>query len=389
MLRTRVELERLTSIQRLIDKKERDKVSIIGIVYSKKETKNKHIILEIEDPTGIIKVLINKDNQELISIGKDVVLDEVIGVSGTSGDYIIFANNIIFPDVPLGKELKKGPKENYAIFLSDLEVGSKNFLKEDWERFISWLNQEVGDEEQKKIASKVKYLFIVGDLVSGVGIYPGQENNLLIPDIYDQYQAFADYMKQIPSNINIILCLGNHDAGRLAEPQFPLHKDFAEAVYELDNVYLVSNPSMLNIEATEDFEGFDVLLYHGYSMPFFAENVESIRFAGGQKRPDLIMELYLKKRHLAPTHTSNLYVPDTEHDPMVIEKVPDFLATGHIHRTSASNYKGITTMNCSAWNDLTDDQVKRGLVPEPGRAILVNLKSRNVKIMNFYKGNEM
>jgi len=107
--------------------------------------------------------------------------------------------------------------------------------------------------------------------------------------------------------------------------------------------------------------------------------------AGGQKRSDLILEFYLKRRHLAPTHTSNMYIPDTEHDPMVIERVPDFLATGHIHRTSVNNYRGITIMNCSAWTGSTEDQIKRGLVPEPGRAILVNLRSRAVKIMNFYE----
>ena len=121
------------------------------------------------------------------------------------------------------------------------------------------------------------------------------------------------------------------------------------------------------------------------SLIYYANNIESIRNAGGQKRPDLIMQALLKKRHLAPSHTSNLYVPDTESDPLVIENIPDFFITGHIHRVSVANYKNITLINGSCWTDITEDQEKRGLAPQPAKIPIINLKTREVKIINFFK----
>jgi len=375
MLKQRQELERLTSIKVVAGKREREGVSIIGMVKEKKETTNGNIMLELEDKTDVIKVLISKEKTELFQIGKDIVLDEVIGVTGIAGNKIVFVDSIIFPDVPLGKEIKKGPRSVKAVFISDIEVGSKNFMEKEWEEFLTWINS--------KEAKDVKYLFIVGDLVAGVGVFPGQEEELSIMDIREQYNIFAEYIKRIPSNIQIIICTGNHDAGRLAEPQLPLYKDFGAALYALPNTIFVSNPSIVNIEETDTFEGFFVMLYHGYSMPFFADNIPSIRSLGGQKRPDLILEFYMKRRHLAPTHTSNLYIPDTEHDPMVIENVPDILATGHIHRTCVHNYRGVTLLNCSTWTGVTESQTKRGLDPQPAKALVVDLKTRNVEVKDF------
>jgi len=136
--------------------------------------------------------------------------------------------------------------------------------------------------------------------------------------------------------------------------------------------------------ATKDFSGFDILVYHGYSLIYYADNVESIRLSGGQKRPDLIMKFLLQRRHLAPAHASTQYLPIAERDPLVISKVPDFFITGHIHRMSASNYRNVTLLNCSCWTEMSEDQEKRGLEPQPGRVPIINLKTREVKVMNFF-----
>ena len=171
---------------------------------------------------------------------------------------------------------------------------------------------------------------------------------------------------------------------RIAEPQPPLYKDFAEAVWKLPNVTMVSNPAYVNIHKTEKFPGIDVLMYHGFSFTHYADAVESIRSAGGQARSDLIMKYVLQRRHLAPTHKSTLYLPDPHKDSLVIDKVPDFFVSGHIHRASASNYRNVTMLNCSSWLRKTEYQEKVGLHPQPGRAILVNLQTRKVKILKFY-----
>ncbi len=382
-LRGRRELSGLTSIRRVTGKKERETVSVIGMILDITQTKNKHFILTIEDMTGVIKVLINKDNDDLIEIAKDMVLDEIVGVVGTAGGDIIFAQNIIYPDIPLSKELKKSPFDHYVVFIGDTHFGSKEFLSEEFKKMLLWLNGKMGNPQQREIARKVKYVVFTGDVVEGVGIYPGQENDLTVDNMQGQYDVMADYLKKIPPNIKIIIAPGNHDSGRIAEPQLPIEKDYASAIWDLPNVIMVSNPAYVSLDVTETFSGIDVLIYHGYSLIYYADAVPRIRSAGGQQAVDEIMKFLLKRRHLAPTHGSSLYVPDIYEDPLAIDPIPDIFATGHIHRVATTNYRNVTCINSSCWTAITDDQEKRGLFPQPGRVVLVSLKTRDVKIMNF------
>jgi len=385
ILINRPDLQNLTSISRLKNKQDKENVSIIGMVKDKRTTSKGGIMLVLEDPTGDIKVYVNNNKPELFDPAQDIVLDEVIGVTGVSGDNIVFANNIISPDVPLSKELRKSPDESYAVFLSDLHVGSDHFLPKEFNQFLDWINNKTGNPEQKEIAKKIKYLFVVGDLVDGHGIYPGQEKELVIKDIKKQYERCAELLKKIPSHIKIIICPGNHDAMRIAEPQPTLYKDFAKNLWDMPNVTMVSNPSMINIHSSEDFPGFDVLLYHGYSFDYFVANVDSIRNKGGYDRADLIMQFLLQKRHLAPTHTSTLYIPDANQDPLIIKKLPDIFITGHIHKSTIKNYRNITLVCGSCWQSKTPFQEKVGHNPEPARVPVLNLQTRKFKLLKFGK----
>ena len=384
-LYSRDELKGVTSISRILAKRERDYVALIGMVKEKRMTKNGNLMLTLEDITGEIKVLVNKNKPDVFDPAKDIVMDEVIGVSGVNGENIVFANKILWPDVPISNELKKSGKEEYALFLSDLHIGSDNFLTDDFNRFLNWLNQKTGNEKQKEIASKVKYLFIVGDLVDGVGIYPNQEKDLIIKDIYEQYKLCTEYLSKIPSHIQIIICAGNHDATRIAEPQPILKNEFCDTLSSLPNITLVSNPATVNIHSDDTFPGYNVLLYHGYSFDYYVANVDSIRNNGGYDRADLIMKFLLKRRHLAPAHTSTLYVPYTDKDPLFIDPIPDFFVTGHIHKSAAATYKNITLICGSCWQSKTDFQEKVGHHPEPSRVPVVNLATREIKILRFGK----
>jgi len=383
ILKHRQELQNTISIGRLIGKRDRDQVSIIGMVRDKYYTKNGNYMITIEDDTGYIRIIISKSKPDLFKVVKDIVQDEVIGVLGVNGDNIIFVNNIIFPDVPITKEMRRADDEAYALFLSDLHVGSNNFLDEDFSRFLKWINLDLGNETQRNTASKVKYIFVLGDLVDGCGVYPGQEKELKIKDIKDQYRECAELLSKIPNHIKLIICPGNHDAMRVAEPQLPIYDDFAEPLYKLPNTFMVSNPTLINIHSSTNFPGFDVLVYHGYSFDYYVSEVESIRNNGGYDRADLIMKFLLQKRHLAPTHASTLYVPDTKTDNLVIHKVPDFFVSGHIHKAAAANYKNITLISGSCWQSKTSFQEKVGHNPEPSRVPVVNLKTRHIKMLKF------
>ena len=389
ILRSRQELQSLTSILRISQKKERENIALIGVVYDKGLTKTGNIMLTIEDPTGMIKVVVTKNKEELFRLAVEIQLDEVIGLTGMF-DQIIFANNLYVPDIPLTKELKKSPEEGYFVVISDTEPGSKLFLEKEFNKFLSWMNGDIGNDKQREVASKVKYVFIVGDLVAGVGIYPGQEFDLNIIDIYEQYKALAELLKKVPVHIPIFICPGNHDVGRISEPQPPLVTEYAKSLLDLPNVISLSNPSTVNIYAhpQQGFDGFDVMLYHGLSFVYYSEHIPLIRRAGGQKRPDLIMKYLLQRRHLAPAHTSTLYIPDPKRDPLVIDKIPDFFISGHVHRAMVSNYKNVTCINASCWTSQSDEQERRGLEAQPARAFIVDMKTREVKIMNFLSKEE-
>lgn len=383
ILKNRQELQNLTSINKILSKKEKEVVSLIGIVFEIQYTKNGNLMITAEDLTGNIKLFINKNSEDLYKKAKDIVLDEIIGVSGVNGENIVFVNDIIWPDVPVSKELKKSPDEVYALFLSDLHIGSKNFLEKNFQKFLRWTNGLIGTKEQREIAKKVRYIFIIGDLIDGCGVYPEQDKELLIKDIYEQYEICANLLSEIPFYIRIIIIPGNHDALRISEPQPALYKDFAKSIWELPNAILLSNPSYINIHSQKDFPGFDILLYHGYSFDYYVANVDSIRNKGGYDRADLIMKFLLQRRHLAPAHKSTLYIPETKKDPLVIEKIPDFFITGHIHKSSVSNYRNITLICGSCWQSKTAFQEKMGHNPEPCRVPIVNLQTRAIKILRF------
>ena len=131
--------------------------SVIGMVYSKRITKNKNLLIEIEDLTGRTIVLVNRENRALFERAKSLLLDDVdlFRVSGSSK--MLFASDFIYPDASLEKE-KFGSKDEYVVFSSDFHVGSKNFLEGNLMRFVSWLNGDVGDDRQRMLAKKVKYL---------------------------------------------------------------------------------------------------------------------------------------------------------------------------------------------------------------------------------------
>jgi len=313
----------------------------------------------------------------MIPLMDEVVLDEVIGITGVMAENMVYARSIIFPDIPI-KEFKKCKDDVSIAFISDLHVGSSLFMKNEFEKFISWINNLENEE-----ARKVKYLVISGDLIDGVGIYPGQEKELEIKDIYKQYELVAEYLSLIRKDVKIIVCGGNHDALRLSEPQPLLSTDFAKSLYKLSNVTMVNNPSVVRIHGI-----FDVLIYHGYAFDYYLNNVDSLRKAGAYDAADKMMEFVLKKRHIAPTHISSLYIPDVEKDPLVIDKVPDIFVTGHIHHdVKVTSYKGVTLIGCSSFQSKTAFQEKMGHTNiVPGKVPVVNLKTRQVKVMDF--GNE-
>lgn len=376
ILQTHANLKDLVSINKLSGN--RHKVSIIGIVSSKKTTQNKNILLEVEDFTGKIRVLINQNRPGLYEKGEEITVDSVIGVVGAGNGEIIFAEDIIYPDSMIA-ERKRAPTEELAAFIGDVHYGSKLFMKENFIKFVEYLNDVSAPGSE---ASKIKYLFIVGDLVAGIGIYPEQEPDLEVKDLEKQFQGIAELLGKIRKDITIILSPGNHDGVRLMEPQPLFDKKYAAPLYSLNNAIITTNPAYATIACSKRFSGFDILTYHGYSYPYYVDKIPSLIKVDAINSPDKIMAYLLKNRHLSPTHSSVQYYP-LEEDPFVIEKVPDIFVSGHIHKSAVSYYNNILMISCSAWESITAFQEKMGNKPDFCKVPIVNLKNRTVKILDF------
>ena len=369
-------LKNLVSINKLSGT--RQSISIIGIVSNKSITKNKNLLFEVEDLTGKIKVLVSPSNQKIYEKAEEISLDSVLGFSGFGNQDIIFASEVVFPDSII-VERKKSSVDESVLFLGDLHFGSKLFMEENFLKFIDYLNGKVPNTPE---VEKIKYLFLVGDLIAGVGAYPNQEKDLKIKDIEEQFIQLAELLSKIRKDIKIIISPGNHDGVRLMEPQPPLNERYAWSIYNLKNVLVTGNPSSVNIGNTSDFSGFDILTYHGFSYPYYANTVPSLIKNDALNSPEKVMTYLLKNRHLAPSHSSVQYFP-SEEDSLIIKKIPDVFVSGHIHKSAVSYYNNILIVSVSSWEGKTAYQEKMGNQPDFCKVPMFNLKTRTIKILDF------
>ncbi|MBT4134952.1 hypothetical protein HOE39_01265 [Candidatus Woesearchaeota archaeon] len=381
ILFNRPEAATAVSIERAKQGFGNDDQIIIAMVSDINRMMTGTIKITVEDLSGQMDIIISSKNNDLIEESKFLTLDEVLIFKGRVMRDVMFLQEIILPDIPQ-QPIQYSPEEVYAVFSGDIHVGSKLFLPKQFGTFIDWLGGNVGNERQKEIAKKTKYFYIPGDLVDGVGIFPGQDKELAIGDLRGQYEELAKYLAKVPNDKQIIICPGNHDSGvRLEEPQ-PRMKDYAESILELPNVTMVTNPSYTNIHSMDKYKGQDVLMYHGYSFDRLIDQVEGLRLAGGYEKADEIHKFLLKRRHLSPTHNLNLTIP-MKQDPHAITQVPDIMVSGHIHKANIGSYKNTVSISGSCWQSVTDFQLKFGHVPDPGMIPIMNLKTRKSNMLSF------
>ncbi len=379
ILMNRVELQQnLVSIGKIGN--DRSLVSLIGIVVEKNVTKNKNLMIRIEDLTGEIKMLIKFDNKELLEKAEELQLDDIIGVRASGSRDFLFAHEIFFPDAFI-QQKAKFDEEGYIAFISDIHCGSDRHLSQSFSNFLNWLNSE------HEVAKKMKYIFIVGDTVDGVGIFPGQEDVLTLKSMNEQYKQLASYLEKVPKNITMFMCPGQHDATRVAEPQPVISKKYAPEIYEIDNLVLVTNPTMVKL--SEEEKEFKILMYHGASIHNFINEIKELREMKAHKCPAKAIKHMLKRRHLSPTHSEAIYIPNAEVDPLVISEVPDILCTGEVHRLDVENYNGVLIITGSCWQARTPFEEKIGNEPDPAKVPVFNLKTRELKIFDFGVAEEI
>ena len=351
-------------------------IQIVGIIDEVRTTQNGNRLIEIEDETGSFRSIALKSNREAFQMANEIVLDEVVGIKGqlSKNDDLLVIQNIIFPDVSIQKERHKSDVPICAAFLSDIHLGSKEFMEKQWQAFLRWINGEIGNSRQRDVAGKIKYLVIPGDVVDGIGIYPNQDKELLITDLYKQYEALADQLQLIPDHISIVMQPGNHDAVRPAEPQPTFEKEI-QNLFSSKDITFVGNPCYFSLH------GVEILSYHGQSLLDFATNIQRLRY----NEPVEIMKVMLKKHHLAPSYGGYTPLAPEHLDYMVIDKVPDIFVTGHVHLAMIGEYRGVTLINASSWQSQTSYQKMLNFIPDPAKLPIADLRTGNVTMMDFSK----
>jgi len=341
--------------------------ALIGLVDDVRSTANGHWLLDLEDPTGTFPVLITKD-RDIADLVDELLLDEVIAVEGTLADDagILFVDALHFPDVPRTYSASTADRHVQAALISDVHVGSQEFVEDAWNRFADWLHTAE--------AEAIEYLLIAGDMVEGVGVYPDQDEELSIIDIYEQYETFAEHLKSVPGDIEIVMIPGNHDAVRLAEPQPGFDEELRE-IMSAHDARIVSNPSTVTVE------GVSVLMYHGVSLDeVIAEFPEE---KASYDEPHKPMYHLLKKRHVAPQYGGHMRLAPEPEDHLVIDDVPDVFHTGHVHKLGYGQYHNVLAINSGCWQAQTAFQKSVNIDPDVGYAPVVDLDTLDVTIRKF------
>lgn len=227
LLIKRLELVNTISLNKISERTK--KFSLIVMVRGVDKNTNSIVV---EDQTGVseLKVSADKDLENIFP-------DEVIGLTCSKYGSDIFVEKIVWPDIPLRREVTKSKDDVDCLFISDIHMDSKNFNKLAFENFLDWLskNQDV-------------LLFVLGDVSA-------KEKDVKI------------FFESIPQNIKKVVIKGEVDF--------------------FDSNLIMNDPSFLNVHDVKIF------LTHGILYENYITNLETTS-------ANLFVNL-LKARHLNPT----------------------------------------------------------------------------------------
>ncbi|MHA1686786.1 MAG: metallophosphoesterase [Candidatus Heimdallarchaeaceae archaeon] len=361
----RKDLSNLQTCNDLGSNQVKNNISLIAIVFSKQTTKKGSVILELEDPTGNVKAIIPSNNRNLVQKAAYILNDTVLYFNGSWQKGILYVQDIQWPDIPFNHKPHHSYEDVFALFISDLHVGSKEFSSKLLNKATKFLNGELESDKYNNIGKQVKYLFIAGDLVDGVGVYPDQIKDLVLDNIQFQYLLVTEHIEKIRSDIEIVIIPGNHDSARAAEPQTPIPKEFVEELDKLDNVHLLGSPAYLKVHNVE------ILMNHGNSIFDISAAITPIP----HESTTLPMIEMLRNRHLVPIYGKKTPIAPATEDCLVINRIPDIFHVGHTHIAEDGEYKGVTLISSGSFQYQTNYQKRMNITPNPGVGYIVNFHS--------------
>lgn len=364
IMSSRPEAKMLKQISTAISIKSKEEIYICGLVSDRRTDRNVTRIT-LDDPSGSIETIVI--DGDLQGVASTLLIDQFVMekiVASKNGGFIV--KDIILPDIP-EHVTNRSRTETYALFVSDLHIGSRFFMEKEFLELIDWLSSP------DPVARKVRFVIIGGDVVDGIGIYPNQDKELVALDTNEQLRLVFDILDKIPKHIKVFISPGNHDPGRRALPQPAMPAKYNPNLWGRKNFYMIGNPAVVSLN------GVKVLVFHGQSVDDIVKTTPGLSY----DKPAKVMQSLLKARHLSPIYGAQTPLAPELEDFMVIEEIPDIFHAGHVHVVGFDLYKGVLIVNSGSWQSQTPFQAGVGVTPTSGLAVLVNLKTFKVYTKDF------
>jgi DNA polymerase II small subunit len=325
---------------------------VVGLVVSKRVSGD-YTSLTLEDDSGYLRLMCTED---VIRRVEEVLVDEFVLVEVESLPRGYYARNVYHPDLP-ERTKRMSDRKIYAVFVSDLHVGSTDFEETAFLKLIDWLNGDFGELE---IVSRIGYLILNGDLVENPLARDGRLNEMGVGAYYDM---LAEYLSKIKRPIKIFVVPGEMDATRMALPQPAIIRKYARRLYEMKDVVMLGNPSMISLN------GVLILLYHGQGLDDVFRQLQS----ASSSKPCTGIRALLRARHMAPTYGGLTQLAPEREDLLIIDPVPDIVHCGHIGIPDEDTYKGTLLLSTPSWT-----VGMKSAARSQGKAALVDLSTFDV-----------
>ena len=276
--------------------------------------------------SGIPIAIKGKINKDGVFIFDDYLFYENIK---SKNDYIL--NTFNSPPV----KIKNNSDENYILFISNLKIGfpqeEEGFNESLRTLLIDFIqNRNNINNELKNYSDKIKRIILVGSslntnekelekkIIMDNSNFSSQEiNNVIL----ENYITLNKFLNIISNYIHTDLMPSSDSKDDLLYPQNPLNKLlFSENVKNINNsvLNLVTNPYFFKLKLNS--ENIDK-----YFIGTSGENINIIKQYSCFENNIDIMKKNLEWKHLCPINPNylNLYSPDNNSDPLIIQELPD------------------------------------------------------------------
>ena len=280
--------------------------------------------------SGIPIAIKGKINKDGIFIFDDYLFYENIKCKN---DYIL--NTFNSPPI----KIKNKNVENYILFISNLKIGfpqeEEGFNESLRTLLIDFIqNRNNINNELKNYSDKIKRIILVGSslntnekelekkiIMDNSNLSFQEINNVIL----ENYITLNKFLNIISNYIHVDLMPSSDSKDDLLYPQNPLNKLlFSENIKNINNsvLNLVTNPYFFKLKLNSENKD-------KYFIGTSGENINIIKQYSCFENNIDIMKKNLEWKHLCPINPNylNLYSPDNNLDPLIIQELPDVYFT--------------------------------------------------------------